>query len=387
MECGKRVACFFIVFLIVLCSRVYGAPYLAYTGYVQGSSKVIGMGGAFTGIADDVNSIAYNPAGIVFSDFSNFVSLNYVNFIDESFDLNKTSKEDVWKSESTNFGYLHRTKKKNRFTWGAYIDGLYNLTFTNDFGDKSKYLLKIGNPGEKYEIQYSLTRLLFPFVWQISEKLSLGLGASILTSRLSYYHKSDDVYENIYQTSSTFHCDLSAMYKINDKVSLGLLVRPPAYFDIDEKINEQISGFNLFYNMNMPLQINTGAGYRYNKNLIFDFDLHYAEFTGDEILTGSNLISDFDEYQLKTKYALSPHLGGQYQTKLMKKDFFARAGYYYQPALFESLQSKNHFTFSVSWRLIKVPAWFYLMEYISVGASSDIASDYGVQTLTLDANF
>jgi len=51
--------------------------YLGYTGYVSGSSKAIGMGGAFTGIADDLNSIIYNPAGFMFSPYVNYASFNY----------------------------------------------------------------------------------------------------------------------------------------------------------------------------------------------------------------------------------------------------------------------------------------------------------------------
>ncbi|OGS20558.1 MAG: hypothetical protein A2252_09880 [Elusimicrobia bacterium RIFOXYA2_FULL_39_19] len=386
MKTNRNILLILMV-LVFLKSVCFASNYLAYTGYSRGSSKVIGMGGAFTGIADDVNSIIYNPAGFAFSDYNNYVSLNYVNFIDKSFDFDKASKDDVWKSEATNFGFLHKTKKSNGFTWGFYLDGLYNLTFTNNLADKNKFVLDMGHPGERYEISFSLTRILFPLIWKYNDRLAFGVNASILVARLSYdYHAPAD-YMSVYEDSTTFHCDLSAMYKVSDKVQFGIMVRPPAYFDVNENRNADIGTFKWFNDIHMPLQINTGVGYKMNKQFMFDFDLHYAKFDGNEILPGSNLVPEFAEYKLKTRQSLSPHLGGQYQSTLMKKDFFVRAGYYYQPGLFETLEDKHHFTYSLSWRLIKLPAWVYVMEYLSVGFSNDIADNYDVQTFTLDSDF
>ncbi|MEW6088912.1 MAG: hypothetical protein AB1498_11485 [bacterium] len=103
----------FLIYKPVLSSE---NTYLGYTGYVKGSSKVIGMGGAFTGISDDVNSVLYNPAGIVFSETQNIVSFSFATFTDKSIDLSKDTPDEIWKSEIFNFGFLHRTRKKNKFT-------------------------------------------------------------------------------------------------------------------------------------------------------------------------------------------------------------------------------------------------------------------------------
>lgn len=376
----------FFIFLFSMIGMLYANVYLGYTGYVQGSSKVVGMAGAFTGISDDINSIIYNPAGFVFSEFKNYVSLNYVVFTDMSLDLNKNSEDDIWKNTASNIGYLHRTKNRNRFIWGIYVYNFYEIVFTNDITKKDKFILQIGKSGEEYEIKFSLGALLIPLMWQLNPKLSIGINAKILTAEMKYYKRILSNQQNLFQERTTLHFDLSTMYKINEKFAIGLLIRPAMYFNFDETMNEQLENFNWFYDVYMPLQINFGLGYKIRDRFTVGFDLHYAEFKGNEILVGSNLIPEFSQYRLAVKSVLTPHIGAQYKTEFLRRDLFFRAGYYYQHNLFEGLSPKSHFTFSISWRAIKLPKYL-LIKYISLGYSKDIADKYDVQTLTLDTDF
>jgi len=52
-----------ILFILLLILPAYAVPLNFYSG-----ARPMGMGGVFTAVADDVNAIFYNPAGVVFVD-------------------------------------------------------------------------------------------------------------------------------------------------------------------------------------------------------------------------------------------------------------------------------------------------------------------------------
>ncbi|MFQ3675111.1 MAG: hypothetical protein SNJ64_01040 [Endomicrobiia bacterium] len=173
--------------------------------------------------------------------------------------------------------------------------------------------------------------------------------------------------------------DFSAMKKINN-FSFGILFRPNLYVALNENLNSQLK-YPWFGSVSM--QINVGSGYKISTNVITDFDIHCTIFHGYEILIGTNLSPTFSKYAIKTNLVISLHLGLEYKTLPLGKYLFIRSGYYYQPALFENINSKNHLTVSFSWKLIKLPQ-ILVLKTLSIGASSDIAENYNVQTLTLD---
>ncbi|MEW6087387.1 MAG: hypothetical protein AB1498_03720 [bacterium] len=292
-----------------------------------------------------------------------------------------------WTSQEIfNFGFLHRTRKKNKFTWGIYANGSYNILFTNDTSKKDKFVLPLGNPGEEYEFGLELGGFLVPFIWQLRENLSFAVTPKILSSNLTSYEKTASAETNLKQEKTILNFDLSAMYKINDKLSLGFLYQPSAHFRFDENMNNNLQGFKWFYDVYVPMQINTGIGYQAAKRIFLDIDLHYAKFKGNETLVGSSLAKNFNNYKLARKYSLSPHAGAEYRTVFLKKDLNVRTGYYYQPNLFSGLPAKNHITFSFSWKVFKLPKNLVL-EYLTLGYSSDIAKNYDVQTLNIDSEF
>ncbi|MFQ3675112.1 MAG: hypothetical protein SNJ64_01045 [Endomicrobiia bacterium] len=142
----KIVATIFVILSHMLYAETV---YLGYTGYAHGSSRVIGMGGAFTGISDDINSVLYNPAGFVFSEFKNILSLNHLRFIDKSIDLDPTSEHDVWISQSTNLGILHQTKKRTTVSYGGFIYTVCTNSLTNDFNNEELFFIPIGSAVRK----------------------------------------------------------------------------------------------------------------------------------------------------------------------------------------------------------------------------------------------
>lgn len=377
-----------IIIFVLLSKPVFGSEYryLGYTGYVIGSSKVLGMGGAFTGISDDVNSVLYNPAGIVFSEAENIVSFSLATFTDKSIDLDKNSSDEVWKSDMYNFGFIHRTKRKNKFTWGIYVTSNYKIIFTNDTSKKDKFILPLGAPGEEYEFEFDLGGFLVPLIWQVKENLSVGITPKICISSLKAYEKIGAYENKLKQDATIVNFDLSTMYIINDRFSLGLFYQPPAHFKFNENANSSLQNFKWFYDVYVPMQINTGLGYKFNKRIFLDFDLHYTKFKGNESLVGSNLAENLNNYKMARKYLLTPHIGTEYKTIFLKKELDVRAGYYYQPNIFSGIPPKDHLTFSFAWRIFKLPKNI-LLNYLTLGYSSDIAKNYDVQTINIDSEF
>jgi hypothetical protein len=362
------------------------SPYLGYTGYVTGNSKAIGMGGAFTGISDDVNCIYYNPAGFIFSDLENSISFNYAVFIDRSLDLDKTSENDIWKSHAFAFGMIKKTDRDNQFTWGIYLNNIYSIVFSNTLEEENDFYLDIGSPGEEYEIKFDLGGLLVPLIWRLSDKVSLGLNTRILTAKLSYQKTVGSDIDIFEQDIPSFYFDLSVMYKVSDKVSIGIINKPAMDFDIDETMNAQLGGINLFRDVSIPGQFNIGLGYRVNDKVMLGFDIHSAVFNGGEVLVGSNLLPGYDEYKVNVEKVSTFHLGIEDRTVLADKDLFLRAGFYEEEQLFAELIPRTHVTGSVSWRLIELPG-FPVIKNISLGFSFDAAEKYDVGTITLTSEF
>ncbi len=51
------------------------------------------------------DSVIYNSARIIFSESNNHISINHLNFIDKSIDLDPNSENDIEISQATNLGF------------------------------------------------------------------------------------------------------------------------------------------------------------------------------------------------------------------------------------------------------------------------------------------
>lgn len=187
-------------------------------------ARPVAMGGVYAGIADDVNAIYWNPAGLAQVSGKEF-----------------TAQHIVW-FQSINYeyiGYAHNLG--NLGTAGVMVNYLY-------MDDLEGY---DANENPTGNFKASDLAISLAGGRKINDKLSLGCNLKFISQTIDT------------EKASGFGIDLGGLYKVNDKLKLGLAVQ-----NLGTKIKFVSEADPL------PLNIKIGAGYKLN-NLILGLDVNY----------------------------------------------------------------------------------------------------------------
>ncbi len=148
--------------------------------------RPFGMGGTYVAVADDVNAVYWNPAGLGMLDRKEFT---------------------VMSSEGTPYMYL------------AYVNPLKNI---GTFGISGYYYQHLGNVPENYKEIWD-TSIMLSYGKKITDNTSLGLNAKFL--------KKDLFEENPYDLSiSTYPryswgADIGIIHKVTDEIHLAGVIQ------------------------------------------------------------------------------------------------------------------------------------------------------------------
>jgi len=190
-------------------------------------ARPVAMGSVYTGIADDVNAIYWNPAGLAQISGKELTTQHIAWFQDINYEY---------------IGYAHNLG--NLGTAGImvnylYIDDLEKRTYDTDTPDgyfKASDLAVSLAGGRK-----------------LNEKLSLG-------ANLKYIRQQIDI-----EKAEGFAFDLGGLYNVNDKLKIGLAIQ-----NLGTEIKFVSEGDPL------PLNIKLGAGYKLlNDQLTLGLDVNY----------------------------------------------------------------------------------------------------------------
>lgn len=198
---------------------------------VHYSARALGMANAFTGMADDVDAVYFNPAGLAQQkDMS--IKSNYINYVDGmnggSVAFNMPYQDDysiAFFAQYLNAGDIQRTSANN--------DGTYNIEGTFTASD-----LVAGASIAK----------------KVKDNLDLGISAKIL------YESLDDV------SASALNFDFGLRHQTtNEKLIIGIVVKNVgmqlSYYTDDE------------YKEKMPMIATAGAYYKFNEKFTGNLDI------------------------------------------------------------------------------------------------------------------
>ncbi|RJP36360.1 MAG: hypothetical protein C4548_15970 [Desulfobacteraceae bacterium] len=222
-----------------------------WAGYEQGA-KAHGMGGAFTGLADDPTAVYFNPAGIVQLDGTQ-ASLGFaVANARGHFKSNGTSgiagvgagDETDLKDQVFLIPNFYLTSKINdRFSIGFGEYTIFGLGFKWPNSFEGRYAPGGRNGGLE-------TMTLNPVAaYRITENLSLALGGRIERAKLTLENKIflapgiDDVRAKISGDDFGLGWNAAIFYKITDELSGGLSYKSPmkhSFSGIDVAFTPQI---------------------------------------------------------------------------------------------------------------------------------------------------
>jgi len=192
-------------------------------------ARAIAMGGAYSAIADDINSLVWNPAG-----------MSQVNRKEASF----THIESVVGIRCEYLGYIHPISDSN------IIGGSVSLLTTGDMDRYDEFDVADGTKFAASDIAASVS-----YCNAFNENISLGGTLKILSERLEE------------EGALGIALDAGMLYKLNDKYSLACVLQNigPGVRFIDGGILSA-----------MPMNVKLGAGVRLldNKQLTLATDIN-----------------------------------------------------------------------------------------------------------------
>jgi hypothetical protein len=243
----KRKYLFFIVAFLVLPFRLWAEELSHIPGAfvdIGYGARPMGMGGAFTGLADDQNAVLWNPAGLMQLKGSgvSFMWAKQLGFIPYNYLV-----------------YARPLGESQRLGAALIYSGdevLSETTAIISYASSLKYLGKTFSP-------FSLA-LNLKFRWA------------------SFGNNPEPDPEKVTGDALGYGLDLGLMWKISDKVSAGMLFRD-LYNDINW--NSSVSGD---YSEAVPSEYTLGVAYRPSVNSIITLDLRKALYrdTEDRLMLG-----------------------------------------------------------------------------------------------------
>jgi long-chain fatty acid transport protein len=343
--------CITLVFVLIIPSWAFAH---GWAGFEQGA-KAHGMGGAFSGLADDATAAYYNPAGITQLEGTQ-ISVGFaLPTINGKFKSAGTSgipgasagDETDLESQTffiPNFYLTSKMNDKLSLGFGAYT--IFGIGF--EWPDSFEGRFAPG--GKKAELT---TLTLSPVAaYQVNDKLSLSLGARVEQADLKLENKIF-VAPGVPEVSSEISGDdygygwhAAMLYKFSDNFSLGLNYRSKinhSFDDLDVNFSPQISNIGPIpvgltntkadLDVDLPQIISLGAAWLRGP-LTLTFDVYWwnwstieeLKFLFKEPVAGQTSMTLPLSWEDTWTYAI----GMEYVIKAFNRDISLRGGFMYE---------------------------------------------------------
>ena len=228
-------------------------------------ARALGLGGAFTAVADDVTAIFWNPAGIANLDRPEFSAMHANMTIDRDYDFvgysTPIDKKSAWGVAYTRFSIDGIPETRLRpgtdepVLEDDVFDGDGNLTSAGS-GDVKIFSL-FDDVEDNFTLSYSR---------KMSRQLSLGGNVRFLQQKL------------FNETASGVGIDIGALYSYSDKLRFGVSVR-----DLFEHLDYG-SGLR---NERVPVTATAGVAYSVMDDTKVSLDISKVENLDVEVKVGA----------------------------------------------------------------------------------------------------
>lgn len=211
------------------------------------AARPVGMGSAFTALADDVNTIYYNPAGLSMIPHKEVSGTH----LELDFDRN------------ANFFAFAFPNHPGDSAWGV----SYNRLNTNGIPET-----RVDGTGAPI-VDVNGNVVIFSIFDTVEEATTVSYGWKH-TDQIRFGVTGRLLHQQIFNDSSTgVGLDLGALYQPTEDVRIGFAVR-----DLFETVK-----FNVGGSQPIPFRINTGAAVRGWSNVVYTGEVEYTE-SGDTVV-------------------------------------------------------------------------------------------------------
>ena len=277
----KKLILIISTIIFVCISGVFASD----TPFFFESARTIGMGGAFTAIADDENAILYNPAGL------SKIKTNIINMSSDVmyYEYNFAQRRYKYVNSNTAIRYV-----RNNIGIQAYFKYMDGGFFFHDY---------LGEGGYRGEFQLTVS-----IGGELSENLRTGLNFKVAPGG------------GLNSQSTRFMFDLGIQYDVSDSLTIGMLLHDLVDFGRETYYVRDNYG-NYKSAVLIPRDLNIGISYRFSKNILLSFDI--KNIYGDNKYKRVNIPAVYPYFYPVYKFQRSYHLGAEY---LANKDLFFRVG-------------------------------------------------------------
>lgn len=334
-----------MAFLTLCFSKSYGANGTLADGV---GAKSMGMGGAFTAIADDTSSMYHNPAGIARQKGKTLEAGLNLMYPRPSYD--ETGNTDVYAGKLIwtlpQFGFVNK-EGDSRLGWGL---GAFTVA-----GLQVKYNLNHSVFGSQpYESKLALSKVVPTIAYRLNPKLSLGAGLNVgfqeFDLKLPYVIQTGALAPttalvDIKTSGQGYGGIFGLLYEINDKTTVGLTYTTK--MDVDLQGTTPLIASTLLtthYDVNIdyhwPQTLAIGLAHKPSSKLLLASDVVWVDWSrGNEelvlklsegtnalvnALAGSASITDVLPLNWKDRFVF--HFGAEYY---LNPKITLRGGYIY----------------------------------------------------------
>jgi long-subunit fatty acid transport protein len=314
-------------------------------------ARALGMGGAYTGVANDFTAIYWNPAGLgQIRQFELSGGVGHLGYSNDATFLGQSSNYSNSSTSISNAGFVYPIPTRRgsftlAFGYNRSADFTTALAF-NGFNNASSIVPSLYNPDETQDLAWQLyledTTGYSPIQrnvnqrgkvlendglnnWsvagalEIAPRFFLGATLTLLSGSYSYIRNyTEEDSKNLYTTppfdiqqlnlDNTIDWDLSGygfkigmLYKARDLASFGLTMKLPSRYTVKEKF--QSDGTSIFKtpdkNGNYQYSASVGGNSEYDVQTPFVFGGGVSINAGGFVFSGDAEYTDWSEMEFK----------------------------------------------------------------------------------------